>query len=134
MKWKCEGQKPFRVRKSDKLILIIDNHPVKLKNNLIRHELVRIDFQEQLKYFSKFLSNFILNKNTINKMIAGLRYDLKAGKKGIYNHTFSSWRIDDNLSTVDFMEYQEKMTLYLFMVINYKKKPKDWWSDDYFKN
>ena len=132
MKWKCEGQKPFKVKKNDKLILIIDSNPNKPKNNLISHELVRIDFKEQLKYFSRFLSNFISNKQTIRKIISGCKYDLKAGEKGTYNNTFSSWRINDKLANIDFMEYQEIGILYIFMVINYKKKPKIWWAEDYF--
>lgn len=76
-----------------------------------------------------------LNQNTLTNIISGFRYDLKCGEKGIYNNTFSSWRINDKLANIDFMEYQESGILYIFMVVNYKKKPKkSWWAEDYFKN
>ena len=133
MKYKYEGQKPFKVKKSDKLILIIDSHQgIKSQRNMIAHEIVRIDFKEQLNYFSKFLENFILDKEKIKTIISRCKYDLKSKDK--YNNTFSSWRINDKLANVDFMEYQEIGKLYIFMVVSYKKKPKTWWAENYFKN
>ena len=133
MKLKCEGQKPFKVRKNDKLILIIDSHPDK-RQKKVNHELIRIDFVKQLSYFAKFLKNFISNKKTINTIISACKYDLKAAKKGLYNNSFSSYRINDKSANIDFMEYQEIGILYIFMVVTYKKKPKTWWAKDYFKN
>ena len=126
---KCEGQKPFKITKKDKLILIIDGS----RDDKVTHELIRIDFKEQLKYLSKFLENFISNKEKIRTIISGCKYDMKAD----YNHNkdaFSSWRVKDRLSNIDFFQYSEKGKLFLFMAVNYKKKPKKWWAEDYFSN
>ena len=125
---KCEGQKPFKVSKSDKLILIIDGS----RDDNVVHELIRIDYKEQLRYLSKFLEKFISDKRKIKNIILSCKYNLKSKFK--YNNAFSSYRINDRLANIDFLEYQEVGIIYLFMVINYKKKPKIWSTEDFFKN
>ncbi len=123
---KCEGQKPFKVKKSDKLILIIDSNP----SHKCSHEMIRVDYKEQLRYFSKFLSNFLSDKLKIRLIILDFRRDLAFGKKGDF---FSSFRIEDKLSNIDFFEDMQKGTLFVFMVINHKRKPKYWSAQDYFR-
>ncbi len=125
---KCEGQKPFRVRKKDKLVLIIDGS----RGSKSVHELVRIDFKEQLRFLSKFLTNFISDRQTISNILSGFRSDLRFGRdKNIT--TFSSFRIVDDFSNIDFCVYCDKGILFVFMAITYKKKPKKWNAGDYFK-
>lgn len=125
---KCEGQKPFIVKKTDKLVLIIDGN----RGRNINHEMVRIDHIGQLRHFSNFLGNFISSKNKIKEAISGLKHDLHFAKtKSDY---CSSFRVEDKLSSIDFCEYTESGILYLFMAVHYKKKPKKWLAEDYFKN
>ncbi len=128
MKIKCKEQKLFIVKKTDKLILIIDGD----RGKNISHEMVRIDYTPQLRYFSKFLGKFISNKNKIKKIISGLKYDLHFAKTKP-DHC-SSFRVEDQLSNIDFCEYTESGILYLFMAVYHKKKPKEWRAEDYFKN
>ena len=77
------------------------------------------------------MNNFISNRKTVSNIISGLEYDFKA--KDRYNNTFSSWRINDKLADIDFMEYQETEKLFIFMVISCKKKPKILHYEDFFK-
>lgn len=123
---KRKEQEQFVVKRTDKLILIIDSEPGKN----ISHELVRVDHTRQLKYFHKFLDNFISNKRKIKEIIVTLKYGLSFAKKGDY---FSSFRTDDKHSSIDFCEYAEKGRLFIFMVITHKKKPRNWCNEDYFE-
>jgi hypothetical protein len=124
----CEGQKPFKVKKTDKLILIAD----RMHGKRIRQEIVRIDYKEQLRYFSRFLSNFISDKKKIKLLMDGLHFDFKFSSKH-KQELFSAWNVEDKLSNIDFFDNNDNGILYIFMVLHFKRKPKEWWDTDYFR-
>ncbi|HLD97424.1 MAG TPA: hypothetical protein VI934_03720 [Candidatus Nanoarchaeia archaeon] len=121
----CQMDKPIKLKKTDKPCLIIDRQA---DTNVIQ-ELVRIEYKEQLKYYARFLSNFISNKNSVKYIVGGCRWTLKDR-----TDTCSSMRLKDKLSTIDFYEHTDNGILYVFLVIAFKKKPKKWLAQDYFRD
>lgn len=122
---KEEKRTKDKIKKTDKLFLIIDGD----RDKRIDHELVRIDYREQLIFFSGFLQNFISNKKEIDLIIRRLKWNFK-----ISTDYLSSYRIKDKLSTIDFCEFMNNKILFVFMVINKKRKIKSWSYERYFKS
>ena len=84
-------------------------------NNECIHLMVRLDHKNQVKYLLKFLRIFIVNKNNIIKIKNSLSGTLKF-------ETFSSFRVNDKNSTLDFLVIDEIHVAFIFIVINIPKK------------
>ena len=93
--------------------------------------MIRIDSPNQLNYLNKFLMNYLANKNKIAKLVNDIKKDL-AFAKGSGRENFSSFRLEDTFSNIDFCEFANKGILFIFMAITHKRKPHDWKAEDYF--
>lgn len=78
-----------------------------------------------------FLKNFISDNRKIKIIVSSSKYSLKSSQK-YKETTFSSFRIEDKNSDIDFLEIEEGGTLFLFMSIHHKGKRKKWSAEDYF--
>jgi len=92
--------------------------------------MIRLDSSNQLEYLSNFLMNYLDNKNKVKDLISLFKDDITFAKHG--KETFSSFRVEDSLSNIDFCEFANGGILFIFMAILHKKKSHNWKPEDYF--